>query len=230
MPDLNDLNAQPNKDLDELLEDWLGSDKPITILDLSGVPVSILTDLIGVLVRLLFDSLFWARNLPEGGRTRPLLFVFEEAHTYLNSGNNRAASAAVRRVIKEGRKYGLGAMIVSQRPAEIDPTILSQCGTLFAMRLANLTDRSHVTGTSSDNLEGFFNMLPTLRTGEVIVVGEAVHLPLRALVDLPGEGRRPDSNDPKVYDPDAQSGWNRPKCSEDYARVLKNWRTEDSTV
>ena len=228
-PTLDRLDAQPDKDLDELLKDWLGLDRPITILDLSGVPVSILTDLIGVIVRLLFDSLFWARSLPEGGRSRPLLCVFEEAHTYLNSGNSGAASSAVRRIIKEGRKYGLGAMIVSQRPAEIDPTILSQCGTLFAMRLANATDRSQVTSTSSDNLEGFFSMLPTLRTGEVIIVGEAVHLPLRALVDLPSEGRRPDSNDPKVYDPDAQGGWNLSKHDEDYPGVLENWRREDST-
>ncbi len=227
-PDLNNLDAQPDKDLDELIKDWVGSDNPVTILDLSGVPVSILTDLIGVLVRLLFDGLFWGRNLPEGGRSRPLLLVFEEAHTYLSSGDGRAASTAVRRVIKEGRKYGLGAMIVSQRPAEIDPTILSQCGTLFAMRLSNSIDRSHVTGASSDNLEGFFSMLPTLRTGEVIIVGEAVQLPLRALVDLPGEGRRPDSDDPKVYAPDGNSGWNRPRRKEDYARVLKNWRHEDA--
>ena len=230
LPDLDHLDAQPDKDLDELVKDWLGSENPVTIFDLSGVPVSILTDLIGVLIRLLFDSLFWARNLPEGGRSRPLLFVFEEAHTYLNSGNGGAASLAVRRVIKEGRKYGLGAMVVSQRPAEIDPTVLSQCGTMFAMRLANSTDRSHVTGTSSDNLEGFFSMLPTLRTGEVIIVGEAVQLPLRAVVDLPGEGRRPDSNDPMVYDPTAQSGWNRLRQTEDYTKVLQNWRGENSTT
>ena len=228
LPDLEHLDAQPSKDLDELIKSWVGLDNPITILDLSGVPMSILTDLIGVLVRLLFDALFWARDLPEGSRSRPLLFVFEEAHTYLNSGNERAASVAVRRIIKEGRKYGLGAMIVSQRPAEIDPTILSQCGTIFAMRLANTTDRSYVTGTVSDNLEGLFSMLPTLRTGEVIIAGEAVHLPLRALVNLPAEGRRPDSDDPRIYDPKANTGWNCQRHSKDYARVLKNWRRENS--
>ena len=227
-PTLQNLDAQPPQDLDELIESWVGGDKPITILDLSGVPVSILMDLVGVLIRLLFEALFWARYIPEGGRTRPLLFVLEEAHAYLNAGNDGAASIAARRVVKEGRKYGLGAMIVSQRPAEIDPTILSQCGTMFAMRLANTTDRSHVTGTVSDNLEGLFNMLPTLRTGEAIIVGEAVHLPLRALIDSPARNRRPDSHDPKIYDPDAVGGWNRPKQAEDYARVLEKWRSEDA--
>ena len=229
-PTLQNLDAQPTEDIDALLKSWVGGDKHITILDLSGVPVSILLDLVGVLLRLLFDALFWARYLPEGGRTRPLLFVLEEAHAYLNSGNEGAASTAARRIVKEGRKYGLGAMIVSQRPAEIDPTILSQCGTVFAMRLANATDRSHVTGTVSDNLEGLFNMLPSLRTGEAIIVGEAVHLPLRALIDAPIRNRRPDSHDPKVYDPDSKGGWNRPKETketEDYANVLNKWRSEN---
>ena len=210
-----------------LLEDWIGGEKPITILDLSGIPVSIQIDLIGVILRLLFDALFWARYLPEGGRERPLLVVLEEAHAYLGTEGRGPASIAARRIVKEGRKYGLGAMIVSQRPSEIDPTILSQCGTIFAMRLANAADRSHVTGTASDNLDGLFNMLPTLRTGEAIVVGEAVHLPLRAFIDLPARNRRPDSNDPKIYDADANSGWNPKKRKENYSRVLEKWRSEN---
>lgn len=207
-PNLADLNAQPEKDLDALLQEWVGGDRPITILDLSGVPVSILMDLVGALLRLLFDALFWARYLPEGGRMRPLLVVMEEAHTYLSSGSSGAAASAARRMVKEGRKYGLGAMIVSQRPAEIDPTILSQCGTIFAMRLTNSTDRAQVVNTVSDNLEGLFDMLPALRTGETIVVGEAVRLPVRAIVNLPPTGRRPESHDPLVCDPNRSQGWN----------------------
>ncbi len=96
------------------------------------------------------------------------------------------------------------------------------------MRLANATDRSHVTSTVSDNLEGLFNMLPTLRTGEAIIVGEAVHLPLRAAIDEPTKNRRPDSHDPKVYDPSSKVGWNRPKRAENYAKVLDKWRSEDA--
>lgn len=229
-PTLNDLDAQPAQDLDSLLESWVGGDKPITILDLSGVPASILTSLVGVLLRLLSDALFWARALPEGGRNRPLLFVLEEAHNYLGSGATGPASIAARRVVKEGRKYGLGAMVVSQRPGEIDSTILSQCGTILAMRLANATDRSHVTSTVSDNLEGLLAMLPALRTGEAIVVGEAVQLPLRALVDPPPAGRRPDSDDPRVYDPVGNGGWNAARQAEDYSGVLRAWRSEGRVV
>ena len=225
-PDHQDLNAQPAKDLDALLEAWVGGSKPITILDLSGVPELILMDLIGVLLRLLFDALFWGRHLPEGGRKRPLLVVLEEAHAYLGVGNRGPAAMAARRVVKEGRKYGMGAMIVSQRPSEIDPTILSQCGTMFAMRLSNNTDRSHVTGTASDNLEGLFGMLPTLRTGEAIIVGEAVTLPSRTFIDSPAKNRRPDSHDPLIYDPDANSGWSSPSRTEEYIRVVEKWRRQ----
>ena len=218
------------KDLDGLLESWIGGTRPITILDLSGVPASVLMDLVGVLIRLLFDALFWSRFLPEGGRMRPLLFVLEEAHVYLNAGNDSAAAGAARRIVKEGRKYGLGAMIVSQRPSEIDPTILSQCGTLFSMRLANSSDRSQITGTVSDNLEGLFSMLPSLRTGEAIIVGEAVQLPLRTLVDPPARNRRPDSHDPLIFDPEKARGWNRPKRDEDYATVVRAWRSESPSA
>ena len=229
-PELNDLDAQPDKDLDELLGAWIGAEKPIKILDLSGVPNSVLSVSVGVLVRLLFDALFWARRLPEGGRRRPLLFVFEEAHAYLDGGSAPEATRSIRRVIKEGRKYGIGAMIVSQRPAEIDPTILSQCGTTFALRLTNTLDRSHVTSAASDNLAGLFQMLPTLRTGEMIIAGEAVPLPLRTITDLPSEDRRPDSQDPKIYDSSTNGGWNRRVQSENYRNVVHNWRGENSTL
>lgn len=219
-------DGKPDKDIDDLLRSWIGGKHPITILDLSGVPVSILMDLVGVLMRLLFDALFWSRLFPEGGRKRPLLFVLEEAHLYLNAGNENAASVAARRLVKEGRKYGLGAMIVSQRPSEIDSTILSQCGTLFAMRLANRSDRSQVTGTVSDNLDGLFDMLPSLRTGEAIIVGEAVQMPLRTLIDPPAQNRKPDSDDPLIFDPQNERGWNQPKRDEDYGEVVRAWRSE----
>ncbi len=220
------VDAQPEKDLDDLLRLWIGGGRPISILDLSGIPASILMNLIGVLLRLLFDALFWARRLPEGGRERPLLVVLEEAHAYMGAGKGGPAASGARRIVKEGRKYGLGAMIVSQRPSEIDPTILSQCGSMFAMRLSNTNDRSHVTGAVSDNLEGLFDMLPSLRTGEAIVVGEAVQLPLRSFIDEPVQSRRPDSGDPRVYDPERKKGWNRPRREEKYSDVAEKWRGE----
>jgi uncharacterized protein len=193
---LPQMDGTTKADLDSLLSEWIGSSAPISILDLSGIPSAVMGDLIGALLRILFDALFWSRNLPEGGRERPLLLVLEEAHTYLANKDSSKASAAVRRIAKEGRKYGMGIMLVSQRPSEIDQTILSQCGTIFAMRLANDTDRAHVAGATSDNLKGLVDMLPVLRTGEAIVVGEAVVLPVRTVIDPLVKNRRPDSGDP----------------------------------
>lgn len=226
------IDGATRKDLDALLFDWIGDSKPITILDLSGVPSSVLTDLIGALLRILYDALFWARNLPEGGRERPLLIVLEEAHAYLGEKHSGPAAGAVRRIAKEGRKYGVGLMIVSQRPSEIDPTILSQCGTIFAMGLANDVDRGQVTSAASDNLKGLFEMLPILRTGEAIIVGEAVSLPMRTLIELPSKDRRPDSQDPCVVvrmgpeGSDHPGGWNQNREKPDYAAVVRQWRKQ----
>ena len=227
------IDGTVTKDLDLLLKDWLGSPAPISILDLSGIPPAVLSDLIGALLRILYDGLFWGRNLPEGGRLRPLLVVLEEAHAYLGKQHIGTASSAVRRIAKEGRKYGVGVMIVSQRPSEIDPTILSQCGTIFAMRLSNDIDRGQVTGTASDNLKGLFDMLPILRTGEAIIVGEAVSLPMRILIDTPDNNRWPDSRDPNVavrgdltrgYED--EGGWATQRQPEDYKIIMRQWRAQ----
>ena len=234
---LPDIDGKTKKDLDALLEEWIGGQEPITILDLSGIPSSILNDLIGALLRILYDAIFWARNLPEGGRHRPLLLVLEEAHAYLAKENSGAAATAVRRIAKEGRKYGVGMMIVSQRPSEIDSTILSQCGTIFAMRLANDTDRSHVASAASDNLKGLFEMLPILRTGEAIIVGEAVSLPVRTLISAPSHDKRPDSADPCVVVPgnknegfDGPAGWSQGRDPSNYARMVKHWRMQNPHI
>ncbi|ROH91757.1 DUF87 domain-containing protein [Stagnimonas aquatica] len=225
-----DLEGVTQESLAGLLKKWLGSPRPITILDLSGVPSSMTKDIIGSVLRVLYDGLFWARHLSEGGRERPLLVVMEEAHAYLNDNFDGAASVITQRIVKEGRKYGIGAMIVSQRPSEINSTILSQCGTFFAMRLSNSTDRSHVTGALSDNLEGLTNMLPILRTGEAIILGESVRLPMRTMIQAPPKERLPDSQDPVVCDelPPQDSmnpgGWNIRRVEDsDYNDFVETW-------
>lgn len=230
-------NGSTSKDLDALLNDWIGNEKPITVLDLSGIPPSVLDDLVGAVLRILFDAVFWGRNVEAGARHRPLLVALEEAHTYLAKDSKGRAAAAARRIAKEGRKYGVGLMLVSQRPSEIDPTILSQCGTMIAMRLTNEADRSQIKGCASDNLEGLFSMLSILRTGEALVVGEAVGLPMRALITAPPDGRRPDSGDPKVVVPLGNDGvpvhtggWKDHASSEDFAALVACWRTQDVGV
>jgi hypothetical protein len=230
-------DGKVTKDLDELLKSWIGSKKTITILDLSGVPNDILNTIIGIVLRILYEALFWSRNLSQGGRHRPILLVMEEAHIYLNDSFRGIASRTVQRIVKEGRKYGIGAMIVSQRPSEINSTILSQCGTFFALRLANSTDRGHITGAISDSLESLTNMLPILRTGEAIILGEAVKLPMRTIIEAPPKDRRPDSQDPIIYDEVPQEdslntgGWgiemeNDPK----YEELVEAWRAQNPII
>lgn len=224
-------------DLDALFEEWIGADAPISVFDLSGIPSAVVDDLVGAVLRILYDAVYWGRLKKEGGRERPLLIVLEEAHVYLGTQSKGRAAAATRRIAKEGRKYGVGLMLVSQRPSEIDPTILSQCGTIAALRLTNDADRSQVTSCASDNLKGLFSMLPILRTGEALIVGEAVNMPIRAVIDRPPEGHRPDSEDPMAVvlkGPDGKrihsGGWTEPVENENYKPLVEAWRKQDPNV
>lgn len=222
-------------DLDALLASWLGADAPISVFDLSGIPAGVVDDLVGVVLRVLYDAVFWGRLKNEGGRERPLLIVLEEAHVYLGSQSKGRAATAARRIAKEGRKYGVGLMLVSQRPSEIDSTILSQCGTIVALRLTNDLDRGQVTSCASDNLKSLFSMLPILRTGEALIVGDAVNMPIRAVIDRLPESRRPDSDDPMVVVPKGpdgkrirHGGWTESVNSEDYKPLVEAWRKQDA--
>lgn len=224
------LDDTVEADLNDLLADWLGGSRPLAILDLSAVPSVVLDALIGAIVNVAYEALLWARALPEGGRERPLLMVFEEAHAYLRHDKGSAAGEQVRRVVREGRKYGVGALVVSQRPSELDATVLSQCGTLIALRLSNATDRQHVTGAASDNFQGLLSNLAILRTGEALILGEAVGMPMRVQVDPLDEHRRPDSHDPPVIaEPPLPGGWTRPRPEQpDYETVVAAWRAQDA--
>ena len=215
------LGGKPTKDLDTLLCGWLGGSKPITILDLSGVPSSVLERLVGSILRIVYDALFWSREKTEGGIERPLLIVMEEAHRYLSERSGHLAPDVVQRIAKEGRKYGVGAMVVSQRPSEVNETILSQCGTFFALRLSNPTDRARVQGTLPDGLMGLLDVLPILRTGEAVITGEAAKLPMRCRVTLPAKEFRPRSEDPLV-----STRWKLQRRTEGYDRVVASWRAQ----
>lgn len=160
--------------------------------------------------------------MPEGGRQRPNLVVMEEAHRYLGKDSNNLARTMVQRIFKEGRKFGIGAMIVSQRPTEIDETILSQCGTFIALRLSNSSDRSKVQAALPDSLSGLMDSLPVLRTGEAIIAGEAAKLPIRCRVTLPPPEARPTSEDPLVAE-----AWAKSRGKEDYTKVAAAWRAQN---
>lgn len=211
------------KDLPELINSWLNNGMPITILDLSGMPSSRLELLLGSVVEVLFESAIWGRYQDDGMNKKPLLLVMEEAHRYLSNENNGLAKTMIRRIAKEGRKFGVGSMLISQRPSEIDETILSQCGTLFSLRINNATDRARVKSAMADGLSGIIDALPILRTGEAIVTGEAAKLPMRFKFRIPQEGQFPDSKDPRVAE-----NWSKKATDSDFKSLVNCWRLQDS--
>ena len=154
-------------------------ESPITVFDLSGIPTTIVDDMVGAILRILYDAVFWGRMKKEGGRNRPLLLVLEEAHVYLGTQSKGRAATAARRIAKEGRKYGASLCIVTQRPAEIDPTILSQCNTVFALRMSNDRDQEIVTSAIADTGAGLLEFLSALGQREAIAFGDGVTLPVR---------------------------------------------------
>lgn len=192
-------DAGSPKDLHNLLNEWIGSDKKLAILDLSGVPFEVLDITVGLITRFVYDSMFWGRHETYTGKNRPLLLAYEEAHNYLNkSDKNSYSKEAVEKVFKEGRKFGLGALVISQRPSEISETILAQVGTFIALRLTNSGDQSIVKSSAPDNLNSLIDLLPSLRTGEAIIVGEAIKIPSRVRLKL--NVPRPTSDDPKLVE------------------------------
>ncbi|MFT6925863.1 MAG: hypothetical protein ACJAZP_001455 [Psychromonas sp.] len=218
-----DIHNEIQKDLHELISTWLSNGKPISILDLSGMPSSRLELLLGSVIEVLFESAIWGRYLDDGMNKNPLLLVMEEAHRYLSIDNNGLAKNMVRRIAKEGRKFGVGTMLVSQRPSEIDETILSQCGTLFSLRINNATDRARVKSAMADGLSGIIDALPILRTGEAIVTGEAAKLPMRFKFRIPQEGQFPDSKDPKIAE-----SWSKEFQPSDFKSLVNCWRLQDT--
>ena len=216
-----DITGKVNKDLDELLFGWLGSDKPITILDLSGIPSDIMVSISGTLLKIVYDTLFWGQNTTAGGKQQPLLIVLEEAHNYLKAGENSIASRTVQTIAKEGRKYGAGLLLITQRPSELDETVLSQCGTLIALRMNNSKDRSHIRSAVQDELQTMVDLLPSLRTGEGLISGEAVKIPSR--VKFYKTSSAPKSSDPLVTEQ-----WKKDSPDiEEYRKTLSSWRTQN---
>lgn len=218
---LPNRSNQIEKDISYLIQSWIGGEKPITILDLSGMPSSRLDLLLGSILDVLFESAIWGRNLDNGMKKNPVLLVMEEAHRYLSKNNNGFAKEMVRRIAKEGRKFGVGSLLVSQRPSEVDETILSQCGTLFAMRINNSTDRSQVKSAMADGLASMIDSLPILKTGEAIVTGEAAKLPMRFKFKMLKEGQFPDSHDPKV-----SISWSQPHEVNNFEKLIEAWRKQ----
>ncbi len=193
--------------------------KPVTIFDLSGVPSEILNVVISLICRLTFDFALWS------DRALPMLLVCEEAHRYVTQDTTQGFEATKRvlgRIAKEGRKYGVSLCLVSQRPSDLAVGILSQCNTIFAMRMSNQKDQEFVSGTLSESAIGLLDSLPTLRTAEAIVVGEGVSVPVRLRFDLLSEDRMPMSGTASF-----SAAWEKDDKNTDFAKmIIERWRRQ----
>ena len=201
----------------EAVQEWLGGTQPISVLDFSGVPTEAADIAIGAVMRLIFE--LSVRSGTEGlgiGRSQPVLLIVEEAHRFIGEQSSTGTREAVNRIAREGRKYGMGLMLVSQRPSELPDTALSQCGTLIALRLSNAADQGRIRTALPDEIGGLAASLPALRTGEAIVSGEAIALPARVLVDRPSP--MPQSEDPST------GLWRQKKTLPDLTSALQQWR------
>lgn len=210
--------------LEEVLRQFTGYVKGaqanVTVIDLSGVPFEVLSLTVSLVSRLLFDYAYYFKKSSSEGRSEtPLLVVYEEAHKYVpKSGLAKYSSSrnAIERIAKEGRKYGITAAIVSQRPAEISETIFSQCNNFLAMRLTNPEDQNYVKRLIPDSLGPLTEALPMLSAGEALLIGDAAVMPSR--VRLESAYPSPSSSDVMYL-----QEWARPWHDVLFEPIVKDW-------
>ncbi|OYW45588.1 MAG: ATPase [Sphingomonadales bacterium 32-68-7] len=198
-----------------------GGGKPISIIDVSGVPSDITATVVAVLSRLVFDFAVWGRE----EKTRPILLVCEEAHRYVPNERNADSSSVGRilsRIAKEGRKYGISLGLITQRPSDLAEGVLSQCGTIISMRLNNDRDQSFVKAAMPEGARGFLDSIPALRNRECIICGEGVAIPIRVAFDTLDEAKRPASEDPSFTELWRQTGGEEDQVT----RTVQRWRAQ----
>jgi len=193
--------------------------RPISIVDVSGVPSEVTSVVVSVLARMVFDYAIWSRTEAQ----RPLLLVCEEAHRYVPK-DEHAGGQAVRKILeriaKEGRKYGVSLGLITQRPSDLAEGVLSQCGTIISMRLNNDRDQACVRAAMPEGARGFLDAIPALRNRECIVCGEGVAIPIRVRFDDLEPEKRPASSDPSFARLWRETGDEQGIIS----RTIKRWR------
>lgn len=178
--------------LNEFMIKIMGKDRKVKVIDLSEVPSDMLPIIIGIVTRLVYDVQFWMS--PYKGELRhPLAFICDEAHLYMPRDTSKMKAVENKsleifeKISKEGRKYGVSLVIVSQRPAELNSTIISQCNNIISLKITNDRDKSAVAAMLTDSLVGLVETLPNLDVGECIVIGDSIKLPTKILLDKPNE-------------------------------------------
>lgn len=207
--------------LPTIVNQFLTQQTTVQIVDLSGVPNEVAGVASAAIARIVFQLKVWQTDAER--QNSPVLLVCEEAHRYVpNRGEAQyeAAQSAIRRIAKEGRKYGVGLLLVSQRPSEVEATVLSQCNSWIVLRITNDSDREHVRSVLPDSMSGLAKMLSGLRRQEAIFVGQAATLPTRVMIRSLSDDQLPRSNDV-----DFDKGWQQQAMTiEQIGDVVKKWR------
>jgi len=195
--------------------------KPLTIIDLSGIPAEIADVVVAMLCRLTFDFALWS----EREQMPPVLLVCEEAHRYVPASPGvgfAAAGRAITRLAREGRKYGISLALITQLPSELSSQALSQCGTVFALRLGHYLDHHFMETALPDAARGMMTALPSMRTQEAIAFGEGVPLPMHIRFDdLPPEHR------PRSDSAEFSKGWQADTAGTDFLKEgIRRWREQ----
>lgn len=220
-----DGKAHVTEDFETLMKQFIGYlDKAnVTIVDLSGVPFEVLSITVSLISRLIFDFCFHYSKLQHAqGKLNdiPVMLVCEEAHNYVPRDDRaayRASRKSIERIAKEGRKYGLSLMVVSQRPSEVSETIFAQCNNFMSLRLTNDADQTYVRRLFPDNANAITEILPNLAPGECVVVGDAVLLP--AVIKMPLPVPEPHSKSVAVH-----KEWKEQWRDIVFAQVIERWR------
>lgn len=188
----NENKTMRDSYLKEFINKIMGIKKKIKVIDLSEVPSGMLSIIIGIVTRLIYEVQFWMS--PKISETRhPIAFICDEAHLYMPRDTSKLKTIENRslqifeKISKEGRKYGVSLLIVSQRPAELNSTIISQCNNIISLKITNDRDKSAVASMLTDSLVGLVETLPNLDVGECIVIGDSIKLPTKIILDKPRE-------------------------------------------
>ena len=208
--------------LSDLLRDFVGLGKQkaaVTVIDLSSVPFDVRPTAAAQIGRMAFEFNYWNPSY----REFPILLMCEEAHAYIPRAQESqfaGARKSMERIAKEGRKYGVGLAVVSQRPHEVSETVLSQCGTFICLRITNPDDQGYLRRLVPESEGDLVNVLAGLGRGEALVLGEAVPLPTRL------QFARPDPT-PNSNDIDFHAGWTDRKEDLDVDDIVKRWRSQE---
>lgn len=214
-------------DFADILKQFLGyiEKANISIIDLSGIPFEVLSITVSLVARLVFDFAFHYSKLKHSINEKndvPFLIVCEEAHNYIprtGGAEYKASRKSLERIAKEGRKYGLSLMVVSQRPSEVSETIFSQCNNFISLRLTNVNDQNYVRALMPENSNAIADILPNLGSGECLIVGDATIIPSVVKLDMPNP-------EPKSQSIRFQDEWQKDWKEASFEDVIKRWKKE----